>query len=77
MRIAFSIAGSDELAATAYLSSLGHSELPVVRPRYPAARAPVAQWIEQRFPKPRALVRLRPGALTQARFRSGPGGVPH
>ena len=25
--------------------------------------APVAQWIEQRFPKPRALVRLRPGAL--------------
>jgi len=26
-------------------------------------RAPVAQWIEQRFPKPRALVRFRPGAL--------------
>jgi hypothetical protein len=25
--------------------------------------APVAQWIEQRFPKPRALVRFRPGAL--------------
>jgi hypothetical protein len=24
--------------------------------------APVAQWIEQRFPKPRALVRFRPGA---------------
>ena len=28
----------------------------------PSARAPVAQWIEQRFPKPRALVRFRPGA---------------
>src|SRR6266545_8292153 len=27
------------------------------------ARAPVAQWIEQRFPKPRALVRFRAGAL--------------
>src|SRR5439155_24162743 len=27
--------------------------------------APVAQWIEQRFPKPRALVRFRPGALTR------------
>jgi hypothetical protein len=26
--------------------------------------APVAQWIEQRFPKPRALVRFRPGALS-------------
>ncbi len=26
------------------------------------ARAPVAQWIEQRFPKPRALVRFRAGA---------------
>ncbi len=25
--------------------------------------APVAQWIEQRFPKPRALVQFRPGAL--------------
>jgi hypothetical protein len=33
-------------------------------------RAPVAQWIEQRFPKPRALVRFRPGALTSP-FRSG------
>ena len=29
----------------------------------PFRRAPVAQWIEQRFPKPRALVRFRPGAL--------------
>jgi hypothetical protein len=28
-----------------------------------AKNAPVAQWIEQRFPKPRALVRFRPGAL--------------
>jgi hypothetical protein len=27
-----------------------------------ATLAPVAQWIEQRFPKPRALVRFRPGA---------------
>src|SRR4051812_12873246 len=26
--------------------------------------APVAQWIEQRFPKPRAHVRFMPGALT-------------
>ena len=34
--------------------------------RYPAARAPVAQWIEQRFPKPRALVRFRPGALVNS-----------
>src|SRR5581483_1489541 len=32
------------------------------RRRYPPLRAPVAQWIEQRFPKPRALVRFRPGA---------------
>jgi hypothetical protein len=31
------------------------------------ANAPVAQWIEQRFPKPRALVRFRPGA--SATFR--------
>jgi hypothetical protein len=31
-------------------------------PGYPQRRAPVAQWIEQRFPKPRALVRFRPGA---------------
>ncbi len=29
----------------------------------PSHKAPVAQWIEQRFPKPRALVRFRPGAL--------------
>src|SRR6266511_424705 len=28
----------------------------------PSHKAPVAQWIEQRFPKPRALVRFRPGA---------------
>src|SRR5437773_10244095 len=28
----------------------------------PFRRAPVAQWIEQRFPKPRALVRFRAGA---------------
>ena len=28
-----------------------------------AANAPVAQWIEQRFPKPRAQVRFLPGAL--------------
>jgi hypothetical protein len=26
-------------------------------------KAPVAQWIEQRFPKPRAVVRSGPGAL--------------
>ena len=31
-------------------------------PRYPSRRAPVAQWIEQRFPKPRAHVRFMPGA---------------
>jgi hypothetical protein len=31
-----------------------------------AENAPVAQWIEQRFPKPRALVRFRPGALLDA-----------
>jgi hypothetical protein len=29
---------------------------------YTGAQAPVAQWKEQRFPKPRALVRFRPGA---------------
>src|SRR5262249_12295246 len=29
--------------------------------------APVAQWIEQRFPKPRAHVRFMPGALTGRR----------
>src|SRR5262249_56690285 len=28
----------------------------------PSRRAPVAQWIEQRFPKPRAHVRFMPGA---------------
>jgi hypothetical protein len=27
--------------------------------------ATVAPWIEQRFPKPRALVRFRPGALSK------------
>ncbi len=32
---------------------------------------PVAQWIEQRFPKPRAQVRFLSGALSQARSRSG------
>jgi DNA-binding CsgD family transcriptional regulator len=31
--------------------------------------APVAQWIEQRFPKPRAQVRFLPGALLPARTR--------
>ena len=31
-------------------------------PRYPDPRAPVAQWREQRFPKPRAQVRFLPGA---------------
>ena len=30
--------------------------------------APVAQWIEQRFPKPRALVRFRPGAPANPLF---------
>ena len=37
---------------------------PISYPRaaLPSGRAPVAQWIEQRFPKPRALVRFRPGA---------------
>ena len=29
---------------------------------YPSRSAPVAQWIEQRFPKPRAHVRFMPGA---------------
>ena len=29
-----------------------------------AGNAPVAQWIEQRFPKPRAHVRFVPGALS-------------
>ena len=33
--------------------------------RYRGARAPVAQWIEQRFPKPRAHVRFMPGALSK------------
>jgi hypothetical protein len=33
--------------------------------------APVAQWREQWFPKPRALVRFRPGAFPRARFRGG------
>ena len=35
-----------------------------------AGNAPVAQWIEQRFPKPRALVRFRPGALLDCPARS-------
>ncbi len=30
--------------------------------------ARVAQWIEQRFPKPRALVRFRPGTLAETSF---------
>src|SRR5438067_9319952 len=38
------------------------SEEGAPRRGYPLPRAPVAQWIEQRFPKPRALVRFRPGA---------------
>jgi hypothetical protein len=33
--------------------------------------APVAQWIEQRFPKPRALVRFRPGALISTKPLQG------
>jgi hypothetical protein len=32
--------------------------------RYASPRAPVAQWIEQRFPKPRAQVRFLSGALS-------------
>ena len=32
----------------------------------PSQNAPVAQWIEQRFPKPRAQVRFLPGASIQA-----------
>jgi hypothetical protein len=36
--------------------------LPSQKPCTWAFLAPVAQWIEQRFPKPRALVRFRPGA---------------
>ena len=32
----------------------------------PSAGAPVAQWIEQRFPKPRAHVRFMPGASAAA-----------
>ena len=34
------------------------------RGELPCARAPVAQWIEQRFPKPRAQVRFLSGALS-------------
>jgi hypothetical protein len=33
-----------------------------------AANAPVAQWIEQRFPKPRAQVRFLPGAFQSSRI---------
>src|SRR5215218_2314232 len=33
-----------------------------VKQGYDGRRAPVAQWIEQRFPKPRAQVRFLPGA---------------
>ncbi len=33
--------------------------------------APVAQWIEQRFPKPRAQVRFLSGALSGCRFSRG------
>src|SRR5207253_3218089 len=36
-----------------------------------SAEAPVAQWIEQRFPKPRALVRFRPGALARREDEEG------
>jgi hypothetical protein len=32
-----------------------------------AKNAPVAQWIEQRFPKPRAQVRFLPGAFRSSR----------
>ena len=41
------------------------SVLPQWSGRYPHRRAPVAQWIEQRFPKPRAQVRFLPGALSR------------
>jgi hypothetical protein len=36
---------------------------PLLKRRYRGQRAPVAQWIEQRFPKPRAQVRLLPGVF--------------
>src|SRR5437763_5147252 len=38
----------------------------------PSVRAPVAQWIEQRFPKPRALVRFRPEAWVAESERMSP-----
>jgi hypothetical protein len=40
---------------------------PTARPlHWSSGLAPVAQWIEQRFPKPRAQVRFLPGALLDA-----------
>src|SRR5207249_9193087 len=38
--------------------------------RYRSQPAPVAQWIEQRFPKPRAHVRFMPGASVHTGSRS-------
>jgi WD domain, G-beta repeat len=35
----------------------------------PSRRAPVAQWIEQRFPRPRAQVRFMPGTLKRSGIR--------
>src|ERR1700694_2305174 len=45
-------------------SAVTVAEAPSVAKRTVKPNAPVAQWIEQRFPKPRALVQFRPGALT-------------
>ena len=53
-------------------SQAGRSaEIPANRPF-----APVAQWIEQRFPKPRALVRFRPGAFGSTERNRGAIAVP-
>ena len=61
--------------------SSAHREIHFMRPsvRKPCKQgktAPVAQWIEQRFPKPRAQVRFWPGASCPRSGHGGSGRVP-
>jgi hypothetical protein len=54
-------------------SCLGPGEGIGARRGYTDRRAPVAQWIEQRFPKPRAQVRLLPGVSPLSMRNPAPG----
>src|ERR1700694_4243704 len=55
-------------------SAVTVAEAPSVAKRTVKPNAPVAQWIEQRFPKPRAQVRFLSGALAARPLRKRAGG---